>query len=63
MRRKDLPENSSPLETNIANVEGIQNPSPLRIAEVEIFLRAGRFGVADIAAVEVGENVEAADDG
>jgi hypothetical protein len=46
---KQLPEYRRPLEKDIADVKGIEHPSPLRVADSEIGVEAGGFGVADVA--------------
>lgn len=54
MRRENLPEDGGPFETDVADVESIQDPRPLSIAETQVFLRPSSFGVADVSSVEVG---------
>jgi hypothetical protein len=45
---KEFPEDGRPFEEHIADVESIQDPSPLRLAEPQVFVEASGFGIADI---------------
>jgi hypothetical protein len=61
MSGKDFPKNCCPFETNIAYVESIENPCPLRIIEMKINVNPSCFSVANIASIKIREHVEAAD--
>lgn len=63
MRREYLPEHSLPFKQDIREIKRIENPRPVIGAQVQGFLGAGGLGVADVAAIEVREDVETADDG
>lgn len=60
--REDLPKQIGPFERDIADVERVEHPGPVCVTQSEVIFGTGRFGVADISAVQVGEDVETAYD-
>lgn len=46
---ENLPKDRSPLEHDVADIEGVQDPRPLIVTEVKIFVESGSLGVADIS--------------
>lgn len=63
MCREDFPKHGCPFKENVSDVKRVKYPSPLRGVEIEIMLCPGGFGVANITTVEIGEDIETADDG
>lgn len=55
---EDLPKDCGPFEENIANVKGIQDPRPLVIAQVEVFLETSRLCITNIACCEFRQSVQ-----
>lgn len=55
--RKDLPEHCSPLKENVSDIEGVEHPSPLRRAQAKIILGASSFGIANVAAVKIRQDI------
>lgn len=60
MSRQELPHERGPFEAHVANVECVQNPASLIAVKAEVVLRSGYPCVADVAAVQIGENVQTA---
>ena len=58
MCRQNFPEELSPFEQHIGDVEHLQDPHPVVVAEVEIRHDSSSLRVANVATVEVGEDVE-----
>ena len=49
--RKDLPQEVGPFEQHVADVKGIQDPSPLVAIQVKGLVCAGGFGIANVSSV------------
>lgn len=58
---KHLPKHGGPLKGNVRDVEGIEHPRPLRRIQAQVILCACRLGVADVAAIQIGQEVKTAD--
>lgn len=61
--RQNLPEQVRPFERDIANVERVENPGPIRVTESEILLGTSGFGISDISSIEIGQDVKATNNG
>jgi hypothetical protein len=62
MSRQDLPEQLRPLEQNIADVESLEDPNPVLIAQVQVGDDSGRLRIADVASIEVRQHIQDAHD-
>jgi hypothetical protein len=56
--REDFPKNRSPFEKNVANVKGVQDPGPLIIGQVEVFLETSRLCITNIAYYQFRQSVQ-----
>lgn len=52
-----------PFHEHISDVEGVENPCPLSARQSQIFLSTCCLGIADIATVDVRQDIKYADDG
>lgn len=60
---QNLPRHRCPLKYGVGQVKGVEDPGLLGRVEAQGILRSCRLDVANVAAVQVGKDVEAADDG
>jgi hypothetical protein len=63
MSGENLPKHGCPFKQDIRDIEGVQDPSPLRRAKTEGVLGASGLGIAYVTTVEIREDIKAADDG
>lgn len=59
---EDLPEENSPFHASVDQIERVQHPRPLRVAQAKIRLRPSGLRIADVATVEVRDQVQAGDE-
>jgi hypothetical protein len=50
---KDLPEELSPFEQDVGNVEDLEDPDPIGITEVEVFHNASSSCITYVASIKV----------
>ena len=60
---QDLPEELCPLEEDVGDVEDLENPDPVSVAETQVRHDTSSLRIADVASVEVGEHIEKTDNG
>lgn len=44
-----LPEDGGPFKEHVADVERVQSPGPLRVADSKVFVEACCFGIANVS--------------
>lgn len=60
---EDFPEHLSPFEQHVADIEGLEDPDPVIVGKAQILFDARGLRVADVASVEIREDIENAHNG
>ena len=62
MSWEGLPEQLCPFKQNIADIESLEDPNPVPVAQVQVGDDSGCLGIADVASIKVGQHIQDAHD-